>query len=251
MTDLYTLIRKETIRFLRVWRQTIIPPVITIALYLLIFWKFLWDRIQMIEWIDYINFIFPGLLMMSVIMASYSNTSSSFFWAKFAWNIEELFVSPISEIKILIWFVLSAILRWIIVWWLVTVTWMFMADISIYNYFYTFVFLFLSSTLFALIWLFNWVFARNFDDITIIPNFVITPLVYLGWVFYSISILPDFWQIVSKFNPILYMVNGLRFGFIWKSDIYVEIAIWILILFIILVWFINLRLLKKGTWVKS
>lgn len=251
MTDLYTLIRKETIRFLRVWRQTIIPPVITIALYLLIFWKFLWDRIQMIEWIDYINFIFPGLLMMSVIMASYSNTSSSFFWAKFAWNIEELFVSPISEIKILIWFVLSAILRWIIVWWLVTVTWMFMADISIYNYFYTFVFLFLSSALFALIWLFNWVFARNFDDITIIPNFVITPLVYLGWVFYSISILPDFWQIVSKFNPILYMVNGIRFGFIWKSDIHVELAIWILILFIILVWFINLRLLKKGTWVKS
>ncbi|MBF0913902.1 ABC transporter permease [Candidatus Gracilibacteria bacterium] len=251
MTDLYTLIRKETIRFLRVWRQTIIPPVITIALYLLIFGKFLGDRIQMIEGVDYINFIFPGLLMMSVIMASYSNTSSSFFGAKFAGNIEELFVSPISEIKILIGFVLSAILRGIIVGGLVTVTGMFMADISIYNYFYTFVFLFLSSTLFALIGLFNGVFARNFDDITIIPNFVITPLVYLGGVFYSISILPDFWQIVSKFNPILYMVNGLRFGFIGKSDIYVELAIGILILFIILVGFINLRLLKKGTGVKS
>ncbi|ATU05183.1 ABC transporter permease [Candidatus Gracilibacteria bacterium HOT-871] len=251
MTDLYTLIRKETIRFLRVWRQTIIPPVITIALYLLIFGKFLGDRIQMIEGVDYINFIFPGLLMMSVIMASYSNTSSSFFGAKFAGNIEELFVSPISEIKILIGFVLSAILRGIIVGGLVTVTGMFMADISIYNYFYTFVFLFLSSTLFALIGLFNGVFARNFDDITIIPNFVITPLVYLGGVFYSISILPDFWQVVSKFNPILYMVNGIRFGFIGKSDIHVELAIGILILFIILVGFINLRLLKKGTGVKS
>lgn len=245
MTDLYTLVLKETKRFLRVWKQTLVPPVVTIFLYLLIFGKFLGNHIDMGNGIEYINFIFPGLLMMSVIMASYSNTSSSFFGSKFHGNIEELFVSPMSEMKILIGFVVSAIFRGLIVGALVTLTGVLMADISVFSGFYTAIFVFLSATLFALIGLFNGIFAKSFDDIAMIPNFVITPLIYLGGVFYSTAILPDFWQKISEFNPILYMVNGLRYGFIGHSDVNIFIAIAILIFFILVLAGVNIFLLKK------
>lgn len=245
MTDLYTLVLKETKRFLRVWKQTLIPPVVTIFLYLLIFGKFLGNRIDMGNGIPYINFIFPGLLMMSVIMASYSNTSSSFFGSKFHGYIDELLVSPMSEWKILVGFILSAILRGLMVGALVTITGFFMSDISVFHFGYTALFLLLSSTLFALLGLFNGIFAKSFDDIAMIPNFVITPLVYLGGVFYSTAILPGFWQTLSQINPILYMVNGLRYGFIGQSDVSIFLAMAILVFFIILLSAINILLLKK------
>lgn len=251
MRDLITLIEKETLRFLRVWKQTIIPPVITVVLYLLIFWKFIWDKISIIEWVNYIDFIFPWLLMMSVIMASYQNTSSSFFWSKFQHSIEELFISPISHSKILIWFCVWAILRSLIVWFLVFVAWYFMADIHIQNYFYLFIFVILSSLLFALLWLVNAIYAKSFDDISVIPSFVITPLIYLGWVFYSTSLLSDFWQTISLWNPILYMVNWLRYAFIWQSDVNIFIALAMIIAFIILLIIINMALLKKWHGIKN
>lgn len=251
MTDLMTLVTKEIKRFLRVWKQTLIPPVVTIVLYLLIFWKFIWDKITIIEWVDYINFIFPGLLMMSVIMASYQNTSSSFFGSKFQHSIEELFVSPISHTKILIWFCIWAVLRAMLVWWLVFLAGSIMADIHIYNYFYFIVFLLLSSILFALLWLINAIYAKTFDDISIIPSFVITPLIYLGWVFYSTQVLSPFWKSISMWNPILYMVNGLRYSFLWISDVNIYFAMLILVVFITLLTIISFTLLKKWHWVRS
>lgn len=183
--------------------------------------------------------------MMSVIMASYSNTSSSFFGAKFNGSIEELFVSPMSETRILVGFVFSAMLRGLLVGGIITLIGMTMTDISVYHWGYTGIFLILSSCLFALIGLFNGIFAKNFDDIMIIPNFIITPLIYLGGVFYSTSILPAFWQQVSMFNPILYMINGLRFGMIGKSDVDVSIAIFILMIVIIVFVYLNTMLLRQ------
>lgn len=251
MIDLYTLIKKEIFRFLRVWKQTLIPPVITIVLYLLIFWKFIGEKVSIIEGIWYIDFIFPGLIMMSVIMASYGNTSFSFFGSKFQKNIEEIFVSPMSYTKMLIWFCIWWIARGLLVWFLVFIVWVFMVDFNIHSYFYLGVFLLLTSLLFSLAWLLNGIFAKSFDDVNIIPSFVITPLVYLGWVFYSIDLLSPFWQYVSQINPILYMVNGLRYAFIGFSDVNIFFAIWIIILFIILLTWANLYLLKKGYGIKS
>ena len=251
MTDLITLLNKEVTRFLRVWKQTLLPPIVTIVLYLLIFWKFIWEKISIVEWVNYIDFIFPWLLMMSVIMASYQNTSSSFFSSKFQHSIEELLVSPISNWKILVWFCLWAILRWLIVWTLIIIVWSFMVDINIQSYFYAALFLILSSTLFALLGLLNWIFAKTFDDISIVPSFVITPLIYLWWVFYSTSLLSGPWQTISSINPILYMVNWLRYAFIGLTDVNINIAITILITFIIILTILNMFLLKKWYWIRN
>lgn len=251
MTDLYTLIYKEVSRFLRVWKQTLVPPIITTVLYLAIFGKFIGDRISVIEWVSYIDFIFPGLLMMSVIMASYQNTSSSFFGSKFQKSIEELFVSPMAYWKILAGFCFGAILRGMIVWGLVFMVGAFMTDIQIQNYFFAFVFLFLTAFLFALLGLYNGLYAKSFDDIAIIPTFVITPLTYLGGVFYPIAILPVFWQNVSMLNPILYMVDGLRYAFIWYSDLSIYLSMGILLFFITTFIILILQLLKRGYWIRS
>ncbi len=251
MIDLYTLMMKEVSRFLRVWKQTLVPPVITIVLYLWIFWKFIGDRISVVEGVSYIDFIFPGLLMMAVIMAAYQNTSSSFFGAKFQKSIEELFVSPMSYWKILLGFCAGAMLRAMMVAGLVFAAAALMTDISISNIPLAITFIFLSALLFSLLWLFNGLYAKSFDDIALIPTFLITPLIYLGWVFYPISILPDFWQIVSQFNPILYMIWGLRYAFIGTSEISIYVSLWILVTFITLLITVILYLLKKWYGIRS
>ncbi|MDP2090161.1 MAG: ABC transporter permease [Candidatus Gracilibacteria bacterium] len=251
MTDLITLVNKEVSRFIRIWKQTLLPPVITIVLYLLIFGKFIGEKIQIIEGVSYIDFIFPGLLMMSVITSSYGNTSSSFFGSKFQKSIDELFVSPISHWKILLGFCIGGILRGALVGSLVFVTGFFMVDIHIYSFFYTFLFIILTSMLFSLAGILNAIYAKSFDDINIIPSFFITPMIYLGGVFYSISLLSDNWQIISKFNPILYMVNGLRYGFIGISDVNIYVSISIISVFIIIFSFFSLHLLKKGYGIKN
>jgi len=251
MIDIKTLIEKEIKRYLQVWKQTLLPPVITIVLYLLIFWKFLWEQISLESWINYIDFLFPWLLMMSVISASYANTSFSFFTSKMFNNIEELLVSPMSHSKILFWYCIAWISRWFIVWLLVYLVSLFFIDINIYNYFYFSIFIILTSLLFSLLWMINWIFAKSFDDVNIIPTFVITPLTYLWWVFYSIDILSPFWQLISQFNPILYMVNWLRYSFIWISDVNILYSMFIILIFIIIFIFLNLYLLKKGSQIKN
>jgi len=252
MIDLYTLTMKEVSRFMRVWKQTLVPPVITTVLYLAIFGKFIGDRISVVEGVSYINFIFPWLLMMSVIMASYQNTSSSFFGSKFQKSVEELFVSPMAYWKILVGFCVWAILRAMIVAWLVFAVAAFMTDIQIQNYFLAILFVFLSAVLFALLGLYNGLYAKSFDDIALIPTFFITPLIYLWGVFYPISILPNFWQTVSQFNPILYMVSGLRYAFIGGTpDVNIYLSFWILVFFIVVLTTIILYLLKKGYGIRS
>ncbi|MDD2870921.1 MAG: ABC transporter permease [Candidatus Gracilibacteria bacterium] len=251
MTDLITLVNKEVTRFLRIWKQTLLPPVITIVLYLLIFGKFIGSQIQIIDGVNYIDFIFPGLLMMSVIMASYGNTSSSFFGAKFQKSIEELFVSPISHTKILLGFCIGGILRGMLVGILVFITGWFMVDIHIYSYFYTILFLIFTSALFSLAGILNAIYAKSFDDINIIPSFFITPMVYLGGVFYSISLLSPTWQIISRANPILYMVNGLRYGFLGISDVDVFVSMSIILIFLVFFFVFGLYLLGKGYGIKS
>jgi len=251
MIDLYTLTMKEVSRFLRVWKQTLVPPVITIVLYLWIFWKFIGDRISVVEGVSYIDFIFPWLLMMAVIMAAYQNTSSSFFGSKFQKSIEELFVSPMAYWKILLGFCAWAMLRAVMVAGLVFTAAAFMTDIKIDNIWLAVVFIFLSALLFSLLGLYNGLYAKSFDDIALIPTFLITPLIYLGWVFYPISILPNFWQIVSQFNPILYMIGWLRYAFIWESEINIFLSFWILVTFITILIVLILYLLKKGYGIRS
>lgn len=189
--------------------------------------------------------------MMAVIMAAYQNTSSSFFGAKFQKSIEELFVSPMAYWKILVGFCFGAILRAVIVAGLVFAAAAFMTEIHIEHLGLAALFVFLSATLFALLWLFNALYAKSFDDIALIPTFIITPLIYLGWVFYPISILPDFWQIVSQFNPVLYMIGGLRYAFIGYSDINIYMSFWILVFFIAVFTTLILILLKRGYWIRS
>lgn len=251
MVDLITLTRREVKNFLRIWKQTILPPVITIILYIIIFWKFIWEKIDIIEWVQYINFIFPWLLMMAVIMWSYSLTSFWFFSSKMFKNIEELIVSWMNNNKIIIWYVIAWILRWTTVWTAVFLVSLFLVNIEIYNLFLLFTFILLTSTLFSLAWLLNWIFAKSFDDVNIIPSFVITPLIYLWWVFYSIEMLSSSWQFISKLNPILYMINWLRYSFIWVSDINIYYWIMMLIIFIFILYILVIKLLKNWYWIKS
>ncbi len=251
MTDLLTLTIKEIKNFLKIWKQTIVPAVITSVLYILIFGKFLWSQINPINGVNYINFVFPWLLMMSVIMWSYSITSFWFFSAKMFKSIEEILVSPMTTNKIIIAYILAWITRWVIVWWFVILASLFFINISINNFILFSFFIILTSITFALLWLFNAIFARSFDDVNFVPNFIMTPMIYLGWVFYSISNLSPFWQTVSQFNPIFYMINWLRHSFIWFSDVSIYLSISILLFFIIFLYILVYILLKKSYRIKS
>ncbi len=259
MTDLITLSKKEIINFLRLWKQTLVPSVITIILYFAIFGKIIGEKIDIdytsiynvSQQITYIEFIFPWLLMMAVIMGSYALTSFWFFTAKMFHSLEELLISPISNTKIILWYSIAWLARGCIVWFLVCIAASFMIDIQVHNPFLLIVFILLTSLVFSLAWLLNAIYAKSFDDVNIIPSFIITPLIYLWWVFYSVNMLPDFWATVSQFNPILYMINGLRYSFLWVSDVDVSIAIVILILFTIVLYTMVHFLLKTGKNIKS
>lgn len=243
MNWLSTILRKELSRIFRIWKQTLVPPVMTSALYFIVFGTFIGGRINEINGVSYINFIVPGLILMSVITASYTNTSSSFFSAKFIKSIEELLVAPVSNLTIMIGYTLGGILRWVIVWFLVLLVSLFFSPIIIEHIWLSIAFVILTATLFSLAGFLNWVFARNFDDVNIIPTFIITPLTYLGWVFYSTSFLPWFWQTLNHFNPILYIVNWLRYGFLGISDVNVWISLGMVIFFTIALACLNLYLL--------
>lgn len=214
----YTLATKEMKRVLRIWRQTLVPPIITTTLYFLIFGTLIGHRIGQMNGVSYMQFIAPGLIMMSAITASYTNTASSFFLSKFVRNIEELLVSPLSSHTIIWGYVTGSIVRGGLVGMLVMVVALCFVRYEIHSWLVIILTMFLTTTAFALGGLINAVFARTFDDIGIIPTFVLTPLTYLGGVFYSLSLLPEFWQMVSKFNPIVYMISGFRYGFLGISD---------------------------------
>ena len=251
LISLGSIARKEMIRIFRIWVQTLVPPVITMTLYFIIFGSFIGSQLRDIGGYNYMAFIAPGLIMMSIITNSYSNTVSSFFSTKFQRNIEELLVSPTPNWVIILGYVSGGMTRGLSVGILVSLVSLFFVRLPMYSIFYTVLFALLTSFVFSLAGMINGIFAKKFDDISIIPTFVITPLTYLGGVFYSISVLPEMWQIISKANPIIYMVGGFRFGFLGISDISIWAGVGMLVLFSVLLFTANLYLLKKGTGIRT
>lgn len=220
-----TIVRKEVTRFMRIWVQTLIPPVITMGLYFVVFGQLIGRRIGEVGGFDYMSFVIPGLVMMVVITNSYANVASSFFSAKFHRNIEELLVSPTPNYIVLLGYVTGGVLRGLIVGAIVTVVSMFFTRLAIEHVWVTVLAIVLTAILFSVAGLINAIYANSFDAISVVPTFVLTPLTYVGGVFYSISMLPEFWQGVSRLNPILYMVNAFRYGFLGVSDVNVFFAL--------------------------
>jgi ABC-2 type transport system permease protein len=248
---LLTIIRREIVRFMRIWVQTLIPPVITITLYFVIFGKLIGSRIGEMGGFSYVEFVVPGLIMMSIITNSYGNVVSSFFSVKFQKSIEEVLVSPTPNYIILLGYVFGGVIRGLLVGLIVTIVSMFFTDLSIHNLSVTVSIVFLTAIVFSLAGFLNALFARSFDDISIIPTFVLTPLTFLGGVFYSIELLPEHWQSVSQLNPILYMVNAFRYGILGTSDINIGTAFVGVIGFIVLLSAVCLYLLSHGTRLRS
>ena len=247
----FTLLRKEVIRFLRIWPQTLLPPIITQSLYFLIFGGFIGSQLSDINGVSYMAFIVPGLVMMGVINSSFMNVVSSFYSSKFMKNYEEFLVSPTSNNSIIFGYVLGGMLRGLLVGLLVFMVSFFFTRPDIQHFGIILLFILLTSAIFALGGLLNGALAKNWDDISIFPTFVLTPLIYLGGVFYSIQALPEIWQKVSKFNPILYMVDGFRFGFYGFSDVNVWVSISVLLGFFGVLVGANLVLFRKGIGLKS
>ena len=246
-----SILHKEIHRFMRIWVQTLVPPAITISLYFVIFGSLIGSRIGQMGGFDYMSFIVPGLIMMSVITNSYSNVASSFFSAKWQRNVEEMLVAPVPNWVIVAGYVGGGMIRGILVGTIVTIIAMLFTEIQIHNLLVIIVTVALTSAVFALGGLINAIFARSFDDVSIIPTFVLTPLTYLGGVFYSISLLPEFWQAVSKVNPIVYMVNAFRYGFLGITDVSLTVAFSVLGVFIVTLWTIAMMLISKGTGLRS
>ena len=246
-----TIVRKEVTRIVRIWGQTVVPPAITMTLYFIIFGTLIGRRIGEMGGFDYMQFIVPGLVMMSVITSSYGNMVSSFFGAKFGHHIEELLVSPLPSSVILAGYVTGALVRGLMVGTVVILVSLFFTRLDVQHPLIMVSVLLLTSVVFAMAGMVNAIFAQKFDDIAIIPTFVLTPLTYLGGVFYSISLLPEFWQKVSAFNPILYMVNGFRYGILGVSDVNIVRAYAIMLIFAALLFVACMTLLRRGTGLRS
>ncbi|WGE32784.1 ABC transporter permease [Actinobacillus genomosp. 2] len=251
LTGFFTLSAKESRRIIRIWRQTLVPPIITTTLYFLIFGKLIGGRIGEMNGVSYMQFIAPGLVMMNAITASYVNTASSFFLSKFTRNFEELLVSPLSTHNIIWGYVMGSIVRGGLAGILVMLVALCFVSFDIHSWTIILLTLLMTTIAFALGGLINAVYAKSFDDVGLIPTFVLTPLTYLGGVFYSISLLPEFWQTVSKFNPIVYMINGFRYGFLGISDVSVSYTFVVLISFIAVLYYIAFSLIEKGVGLRS
>lgn len=246
-----TIIVKEVMRFLRIWVQTLVPPAIMMTLYFVIFGNLIGSKIGDMDGFDYIDYIIPGLIMMSVITNSYSNVVAAFFNAKMYGHVQEMLTSPIPNHVILLGYIGGGMARGILVGLIVTIVSLFFSDLTIKHPFITVGILLLTSMLFSIMGFINAVYAKNFDDISIVPTFVLTPLTYLGGVFYSINLLSDFWQTVSLANPVLYMVNGFRYGILGESDINPTISFVLIIIFTAGLYALAYQLLKKGIGTRS
>ncbi len=245
-----TIAIKEFLRFIRIWLQTVVPPAITVALYFIIFGELIGSQIGDIDGFSYIDYIVPGLILMSVISNAYANCVSSFFSAKFHRSVEEMMIWPLPNYIIVAGFAAGGMLRGIVVGIVVTAVSMLFTRIEVHSYGVTIAVFVLTSILFALAGFINAVYARTFDDISIIPTFILTPLTYLGGIFYSIQMLPEFWQKVSLANPILYMINAFRYGLLGVTDIDLVTAFLIILAFIAGLFLFAIRLLQKGVGIK-
>jgi len=250
-TAYYTIARREVLRFARIWVQTIVPPVVMVGLYFIIFGNLIGGRIGEMDGMLYIDFIMPGLVMMSIITNSYTNVVSSFYGAKYSHHIEEMLIAPIPNIIIILGFVTGGVARGTCVGIAVTLVSLIFTEFTMHQPFVVFIVALLTSFLFSLAGLINGVFANSFDDVTIIPTFVLTPLTYLGGIFYSIQLLPEFWQQVSLVNPILYMIDSFRFGFRGSSDLPLATALLVICGFIIILFSFSLWLLNRGTGIRQ
>ncbi|MBX2836414.1 MAG: ABC transporter permease [Gammaproteobacteria bacterium] len=248
---LFTIVRKEIRRFMRIWVQTLTPPAVNAVLYMLIFGGLIGSRIREMDGVPYMDYIVPGIIMMSIIINSYSNVSSSFFSSKLQMFIEELLVSPVHNFTILLGFVVGGVARGLAVGIIVAVVSLLFTQIVPVNPVLTILVAVLTSVMFALGGLINGVYAKTFDEISIIPNFVLTPLTYLGGIFYSIHLLPEFWQKVSLFNPVLYMINGFRYGILGISDIPIWQSLSVILIFIFMLGTIAMLLLNRGVGIKQ
>ncbi len=246
-----TLMRKEVVRVFRIWPQTLLPSVMTTTLYFVIFGNFMGAKMGQLEGFKYIDFIIPGLIMMAVITTSYSNVSATFFSAKFQRNIDELLVSPMKNHTILLGHLSGGIIRGCLVGILVMAVSLFFTDIHVHNFSLIIITMFMTSLLFSLGGFLNGLYANKFDDISIIPTFILTPLTYLGGVFYSVNLLPDFWRTISLFNPILYIVNIFRFSVLGISDISIITASLYMFVTVVVLWAICLTLLNRGFGIRS
>lgn len=250
-TAFSTIVVREIRRFTRIWAQTLLPPAVTMTLYFIIFGNLIGSRIGEMGGFDYMSFIVPGLIMMSVITSSYANVVSSFFSMKFQRSIEELLVSPVPNWVILAGYVTGGMARGLGIGLIVTLLSLAFTRLSIHNLPMMVLTVFLTSALFALGGFINAMLATKFDDISIVPTFVLTPLTYLGGVFYSIDLLPGFWQGVSMANPILYMVNGFRYGILGVSDVNLFVSLGMILVFISVLAFIALRMLERGKGIRQ
>ncbi|XYQ53829.1 ABC transporter permease [Pectobacterium carotovorum] len=237
---------KEVTRFGRIWIQTLVPPVITMTLYFIIFGNLIGSRIGEMHGFTYMQFIVPGLIMMAVITNAYANVASSFFSAKFQRNIEELLVAPVPTHVIIAGYIGGGIARGLCVGVLVTAVSLFFVPLQVHAWWIIVLTLLLTATLFSLAGLLNAVFAKTFDDISLIPTFVLTPLTYLGGVFYSLTLLPPFWQAVSKLNPVVYMISGFRYGFLGIQDVPLLFTMSVLIAFIVVFYLLVWWLIERG-----
>ncbi|WWO97075.1 MAG: ABC transporter permease [Candidatus Dasytiphilus stammeri] len=246
-----SIFKKEMNRFIRLWIQTLMPPVITITLYLIIFGNLLGTRLNKIYTFNYLHFIVPGMILMAVITNSYANVASSFFSARFQRNIEELLVAPVPTHIIILGYIGGGIARGVLVGLLVTMISLFFVKIKIYSWLIIIFTLLLTAVIFSLGGLLNALFASNFDDISLIPTFILTPLTYLGGVFYSINQLPLFWKNFSKFNPIVYVVSSFRYGFLGITEVPLILSLLIVIILIVLLYLISWILIDRGYGLKN
>ncbi|MDH5232347.1 MAG: ABC transporter permease [Gammaproteobacteria bacterium] len=246
-----TILTKEILRFARIWVQTVVPPAITTTLYFVIFGNLIGSRIGKMDGYAYIDYIVPGLILMAVITNAYSNVVSSFYSAKFQKHVEEMLISPTPNGIILAGYIAGGVARGVCVGIVVTIISMFFTDLKIENWGISFLVVVLTATLFAAAGFINAVYAKSFDDISIIPTFVLTPLTYLGGIFYTIKMLPEFWQTASLANPILYMINAFRYGILGASDIDIGLAFSIILIFIVLLIAWSMQLLNKGVGLRN
>ncbi|HAN26955.1 MULTISPECIES: ABC transporter permease [Haliea] len=243
---LVTILRKEVKRYLRIWTQTLLPSAITMSLYFVIFGSLIGSRIGDMGGFTYMQFVVPGLIMMAIVTNSYSNVVSSFFGSKFNHSVEELLVSPTPNYIILLGYVIGGVSRGLLVAVIVTLVSLFFTDLHMHSFAVVVIIVLMTSILFALAGFINAVYANNFDDISIIPTFVLTPLIYLGGVFYSMDLLPDFWAAVSKLNPLVYVVNAFRYGVLGVSDVSLSVAFGMIAVFTVAAWCYSMHLLNTG-----
>ena len=251
LVALNTIVRREIVRIMRIWTQTLIPPAITMTLYFVIFGKLIGSRIGQMHGFTYMQYIVPGLVMMSIITNSYGNISSSFFGAKFQRSVEEMLVSPMPNWVILLGYVTGAVARGLVVGFLVLLIALFFTHLQIAHIVVTLLSVLFGATIFSLAGFVNAIYAKKFDDIALVPTFVLTPLTYLGGVFYSVNMLSEPWQSISRVNPILYMVNAFRFGVLGISDVHIGVAFGVMLLFVIGLAAVALNLLKRGVGLRS